>query len=449
MDSSYTCLMDGSASASVTRNGMPRYYVEKLSIFNFRKFEKMELPLARRFTLLVGRNGAGKSCLIDALQIGLSEMVPYHDGGYDIPFRKEDAHERYFKAGTQLFIEPQFPAKVQIDAVVDGESTTWSRTRTLRRTTTKESEILTQFNEVVKASILNGGEAIIPIVASYGISRLSWGIRTKPKFLKPSSRFMAITNSLDASEDFDLVLDWWKTQEYESLRESSSAGFQNSALDAVKKAVLGCVDHATEAIYDFKSEQLLVKVNETWTSLSQASSGYKQFLLLVASLAWRAALLNPTLDCEQMLRVPGIVIIDEIDAHLHPEWQRKVVYDLLQTFPNIQFVASTHSPFIIQGLPPAEETSIFRLDDNRQFSASDRTLEEVAEDVQLLSNVERGYAFEQQAAKLAGVLDTRTVDPVTAASRIEHVLSEEPLDAVTKALLELKKLSIGAGKVKP
>jgi len=67
---------------------------------------------------------------------------------------------------------------------------------------------------------------------------------------------------------------------------------------------------------------------------------------MVADIAYRSAVLNPQLGSEAAQKTPGIVLIDEIDLHLHPKWQRRVVEDLRATFPALQFVATTHSPFI-------------------------------------------------------------------------------------------------------
>lgn len=76
------------------------------------------------------------------------------------------------------------------------------------------------------------------------------------------------------------------------------------------------------------------------------SDGEKGVISLVADIAYRMALLNPDL-LEHVLETPGIVLIDEIDLHLHPAWQKKIVDDLIHIFPNIQFVITTHSPSVL------------------------------------------------------------------------------------------------------
>ena len=92
------------------------------------------------------------------------------------------------------------------------------------------------------------------------------------------------------------------------------------------------------------------------TPFYHLSDGYRNTLAMAADIAVRAATLNPALSSLAMEETPGVVLIDEIDLHLHPKWQRQIVEDLRGAFPKIQFVATTHSPFIIQSLRAIEGT---------------------------------------------------------------------------------------------
>jgi predicted ATP-binding protein involved in virulence len=70
-------------------------------------------------------------------------------------------------------------------------------------------------------------------------------------------------------------------------------------------------------------------------------------LAMVGDIAQKAAKLNPQLGANVLLETPGVVLIDELDLHLHPRWQRRVITDLRRTFPKIQFICTTHSPQLI------------------------------------------------------------------------------------------------------
>ncbi len=132
----------------------------------------------------------------------------------------------------------------------------------------------------------------------------------------------------------------------------------------------------------------------------------------------------------------GVVMIDELDMHLHPNWQRVVVRDLKRAFPNIQFVVTTHSPFIVQSV---ESDELINLDFIMDIPPNELKIDEVATDIM---GVDSAFAVEneekyEQAKKLLGMLDT-DMD----ISSINHAL-DEITDPGLRAFLELNKLSKG------
>ena len=100
---------------------------------------------------------------------------------------------------------------------------------------------------------------------------------------------------------------------------------------------------------DLDIEYIDSSFNVQRTALSQLSDGYRSTLCLIADIAYRMALLNPSLD-EDILETPGIVLVDEVDLHLHPVWQARILGDLRSIFPNIQFVVTTHAPAVISSV---------------------------------------------------------------------------------------------------
>ena len=94
--------------------------------------------------------------------------------------------------------------------------------------------------------------------------------------------------------------------------------------------------------------------------LDQLSDGQRAVLALAADLAWRMAQGNPHLD--DPLRSQAIVLIDEVDLHLHPSWQQRILIDLRRTFPNTQFIVSTHSPQVLTTVEPEHIVELARED---------------------------------------------------------------------------------------
>ena len=86
-------------------------------------------------------------------------------------------------------------------------------------------------------------------------------------------------------------------------------------------------------------------------AMNEMSDGYKNTLSMIGDIAYRMAVLNPTLGDQVLRETPGIVLIDEIDLHLHPKWQQSILNDLNEIFPKIQFIVSSHAPAVINSVP--------------------------------------------------------------------------------------------------
>ncbi|MBL0016659.1 MAG: AAA family ATPase [Bacteroidetes bacterium] len=129
---------------------------------------------------------------------------------------------------------------------------------------------------------------------------------------------------------------------------------------------------------------------ETRHFFRQLSDGYRSMVALVGTIAWRCVRLNPHLGKNAAKESPGIILIDELDLHLHPNWQKRIVGDLKRTFPNIQFICTTHSPFIVQSL---EADEIISLDGIVDVNPSSLSLEDVAEEIM---GVESPFSIENQ-----------------------------------------------------
>ena len=101
--------------------------------------------------------------------------------------------------------------------------------------------------------------------------------------------------------------------------------------------------------------------------INQLSDGYKSTISLVADIAYRMAVLNPQLLDKVCTETDGIVLIDEIDLHLHPTWQQRILEDLTDIFPKLQFVVSTHAPSVISS---AKSENLLILDQYEVYEPS-------------------------------------------------------------------------------
>jgi len=126
----------------------------------------------------------------------------------------------------------------------------------------------------------------------------------------------------------------------------------------VKAALQQAIEGCRRVEYHLRLGLLVDIDGQPRLPFGMLSDGQRNMLALVGDLAIKAAQLNPHLGVNALLQTPGVVLIDELDLHLHPRWQQHIVEDLRRLFPEVQFIATTHSPFIIQTLRAGELISL-------------------------------------------------------------------------------------------
>jgi predicted ATP-binding protein involved in virulence len=148
-------------------------------------------------------------------------------------------------------------------------------------------------------------------------------------------------------------------------------GKESAAFHAVKQAMVNCIEGADNLYFDPKRGEVVLVMRKKWGTqpFSNLSDGQRVMLAMVGDIAQKAAKLNPHLGHEVLSRTEGLVLIDELDLHLHPRWQRGVIGDLRKTFPKIQFVCTTHSPQLI-GQVQADELILL---DGKQVASVGQT----------------------------------------------------------------------------
>ena len=151
--------------------------------------------------------------------------------------------------------------------------------------------------------------------------------------------------------DFQSAFDWLYRYEQSMKKGQEFEGSYDAVLDALTTAIPAL----TEVMVDSKNSELTAMVTvrgqePTYQTYEHMSDGFKSVICIVAETAYRCVQLNGFLGREAVRRTPGVVLIDELDLYLHPRWQRHLLEDLQNAFPQIQFIVSTHSPFIIQSV---------------------------------------------------------------------------------------------------
>lgn len=348
----------------------------RIDLNNYRCFQHLHVDFHHRLTVLVAPNGYGKSAVLDAVAVALGPFVGAFDEGKDRTFSVDDirlvrpsdgSNTMEFSAdGISLEAGAVFVEQASIRPDQDQDVQTWSRSLAgpKARTTRKNARNLTHHGKrlqelVRKEADTAGTSVVLPLVGYYDTGRL-WNIRRLPyRKMSRTSRMVGYTHSLEAGSDFHLFADWfryWSVNVWKARIDASQRGilseappFENAVL-TVRTALNECLSPAGWRDLDFSmAREELVAVHPEFGELPVAmlSDGVRSMLALVGDIAFRAVKLNPHLGQSAIRDTPGIVLVDEVDMHLHPGWQQLVLGKLLDVFPGLQFIVTTHSPQVL------------------------------------------------------------------------------------------------------
>ena len=368
-----------------------QWHIDRLGIENFRGFRRFSISFHPSLSVLVGVNGTGKTAVLDALAIMLSSILrPLGAGGRG--FSLEDVravpHDLDSESAVAS-IEPTYPVRGWVDATIDGRPTHWERTRSSaagRTSWGSNAEIAAVASRGTYGELGAGEPELLPVVGLYGVERLL-GVRRAAGAIS-QSRAGAYDSALEGKSDLSRLTAYLRAltlAEYQAGRRGAGADAASQQLRAIKLACETVLEDTA-----WTNPQWSPVVNEITLShptrgtlpLSYLSSGIKIAVGLVLDVVSRAARANPHLGAEELLNsVPGIVLIDEIDLHLHPVWQQRILTQLTKILPRVQFIVTTHSPQVLSTVG-AEHIRIIDGEDVRgvDFSAglrSDIILEKI------------------------------------------------------------------------
>ncbi len=289
---------------------------------------------------------------------------------------------------------------------VSGEVQAVSWKRALRhakgRSTTKDARALSAVAEEAYQAVINQTQVnpTLPLLSYYGTGRL-WDVPKNSGIRKHPSRFDAYRNSHEPRVSSADLLNWLRRERLKELETERSSPL----LAAWHRAVEACFDESVEMTYSPSRERLEIRFMDRGkiVAYDNLSHGQRSVLSMVGDIAFKTIILNPHLGAEAVSAVQGIVLIDEIDLHLHPRWQRIIVPALLEAFPKMQFIATTHSPFIIQSLCDGVLLDLNRMElDERVHNLPLRDIVEDVQDVQ---------TYDRSAAAQGGQRPGQSLDP--------------------------------------
>lgn len=348
-----------------------------IEVENFKNFKSKTFNFADNFNLLVGDNGQGKSAILDALAIGISSLFLGFDGVQTRNIHYDEIRVLRNKKGQTIIENQQYPVSITCRGIVAEKKINWTRQilSTEGRTTRSSAKEIQEISKQIQQQVRLGKDFLLPVIAYYGTGRL-W-LQKKEKSVepvKPGSQMLGYVDCLDPASSQKQLVRWWKTMEMGSIQR----GEKIRVLEVVKQAISNCLADWDNVTYDLIEDEIIATAKDgNILPFRMLSDGTRNMLGMVADIAYRAGVLNPHLEGESTRKTPGIVLIDEIDLHLHPKWQRRVVEDLRRTFPEIQFFATTHSEHIVQSLHPGELINL----DGLEGEYYKKSPEDITEDI--------------------------------------------------------------------
>ncbi len=339
--------------------------LHSLHLKNYRGFENYQIDFEDDLTVLVGENSSGKTSILEAAAVALGSFFIQLDGVDGLSISRSDAHAVCHYVDGVIDVQQQFPIAISASGSLLGEDVVWERSMdsSTGKTTRKQAKQLVQLSSRVNSRVASGDQSLeLPLLAYYGTGRL-WKRGSRNMGDIPIySRLSGYDSCLDSGLDETKLLKWFKKMEIQEVQRMRAADLQNPSRSfaAVKRALAHYFSlvrecNAPEVLFNFDTDDLDVAYfDETGQPHKQGirhmSDGYRTAMNMVADIAYRMAVLNPALQ-DEVLNASGVVLIDEVDLHLHPIWQQRVLKDLMVLFPNLQFITTTHAPLVVSSVP--------------------------------------------------------------------------------------------------
>jgi predicted ATP-binding protein involved in virulence len=418
--------------------------IRELTLRNYRIHKTPEpFHFADRFTVVAGVNGRGKTALLDGLALLCSRLLPLVSPA---------------RSGHRTIV----PSEVHLDAPsaelgmkvnCAGIPLEYRLTYELERRRLTATKLSTMVRHQVRNAYGDPTRADdeAPLAVYYTTDRAGYRLpKTLPEAV-PLGQAAAYAGALfNRTVNFRDFMARYRTASALEQTERCATSYYlgRRAMAAISAALTTFLGGFTNLRVVDKPPRLLVDKKGVPLDLSQLSDGERSFLALVCDLGRRLALANPLLD--NPLSGAGVVLIDELELHLHPKWQREVCEKLRNTFPSIQFIATTHSPFVIQSLRPGE---LINLDPEEFIEYSDKSIEDIAENVMGVALPQKSERYQQMmmaAEEYFRLLRTPKATPAEAAAAEKRLIElSMPFsdDPAFQALLKLEReTQLGGGR---
>lgn len=365
--------------------------ITKLEVANYRglstKVDEEVRPIRsfsfdEQFNVIVGVNGIGKSSVLDIIALLLSRILPLTTPARNSKQRFLFSDVRSESRSLTARIWLDFKNKKLSYSIADAFEPKRKVVEDL------DTEAIKMISETYQSRNIDS-MAGAPLAIYYSVDRAMYRLSRKVKE-PPSGRAAAYLNALvKKGVNFPFMVSWLQTRQMLAEEDDAKSARLLRVIDQALTRFLPAFGHLEATT---NPPRLFIKKDGVRLEIAQLSHGERSFIAMVTDIAVRLALANPESD-DPLSGGNGIVLIDELDLHLHPKWQRNMVEYLKKTFKKVQFITTTHSPFIIQALKPGQ---LINLDpDEIPDEYADKSIEDIAETVMGIEMPQKSERYQE------------------------------------------------------
>ena len=324
--------------------------IRELELRNFRGIKYLKLDFNEKSTVLFGINGVGKSSVLRSVDLLYANIIGklLNRSRKLAELSEEDIFYGMSKASIKAIF--RFPSGEEFEyfryiSKLSGKRQSASLNKLISYF--EEQYITKKYEDSEGNLIIPEDKKNMPIFVNYGVNRLVVDIPLETTKQTEYMKLSAFDKAIESRIDFNALFEWFRMREDLENQEKVRLNIQHEDRDlkAVRTVMLAMLDGFEHIHVERQPLRMLIEKEGITLSLNQLSDGEKCTLALFGDLARRMAIANPVL--EDPLKGSGVVLIDELELHMHTQWQRKVLGALQKTFPNIQFIITTHSPQIL------------------------------------------------------------------------------------------------------
>lgn len=389
--------------------------VKNLRLLNFRGIQELSVDFTQRTTAFVGINGVGKSTVLDALAIALSQLTWRINGNHQ---KARSISPDDIQLGADF-------ARIEVAVNLRGRDVWWGLAKNRKDgkyNDPSRSSDLEALNSAVRqldaewehVESERQEKYQLPLSVLYDVHRAVTDVplRVREKLLH--NPYEAYQDALDrGGADFKRFFIWFRNfEDVENEGRTESSDFRYPGLEAARNAIMTFTGFTGVKVRRAPKMRMVVVKGGKEFNVLQLSDGERNMLALLGDLSRRLSVLNPGLAKPN--EGAGVVLIDEIDLHLHPGWQREVVANLEKTFPNCQFIISTHSPQVVGELLPE---SVKRLREGKLLAPVSRSFGLSSGEVleELMNGRDRNASLKEQARSIERAIEEERYSDARAA----------------------------------